>query len=162
MSLLINIRHLEKDAVHVAGEESAESIDLQSNDELIRVTGPVVFDLEVQRLEKGILIQGNVSVRLECNCVRCLEPFDTQLELKNWACHLALEGEEAVAIQNDSVDLTPHMREDIFLAFPQHPLCSPECRGLLQEHRHRLGSTRDTGRGEGSPSAWADLDKLDL
>ena len=44
--------------------------------------------------------------------------------------HLPLEGEEAVSVVNDCVDLTPYVREDILLEFPQHPLCEPECRGL--------------------------------
>ena len=40
------------------------------------------------------------------------------------------EGEDRVAVDNDCVDLTPYLREDILLEFPQHPLCKPECRGL--------------------------------
>ena len=35
-----------------------------------------------------------------------------------------------VAIENDCVDLTPFVREDILLEFPQHPLCKPDCGGL--------------------------------
>ena len=47
-----------------------------------------------------------------------------------WIADLPLVGEEKVAVDNDCVDLTPYLREDILLAFPQHPLCEPDCRGL--------------------------------
>ena len=64
-----------------------------------------------------------------------------------------------VELINDSVDLTPYLREDIFLAFPQHPLCKSDCRGLAARKP-------ETGRRVDSPQAgaspWAALDKLKL
>ena len=62
-------------------------------------------------------------------------------------------------VEGDFVDLTPSLREDIFLAFPQHPLCTPECQGMLRGHSCREASEGNTG---GSASPWADLDKLNL
>src|SRR6184192_4185872 len=64
------------------------------------------------------------------------------LEIKDWACHLPLQGEEAAPIVNDCVDLTPYVREDILLSFPQHPLCDRDCRGLpaAQQGKAKTGS----------------------
>ncbi len=42
---------------------------------------------------------------------------------------------KAVPIKNDCVDLTPWVREDILLGFPQHPLCRPDCGGLKESQR---------------------------
>ncbi len=71
-----------------------------------------------------------------------------------------LEGEEAVSIKNDCVDLTPWVREDILLEFPQHPLCKPDCGGLKKTS---VGKARKTaGKEEAKPSAWAELNKLKL
>jgi len=58
------------------------------------------------------------------------------------------------------VDLTPWVREDILLGFPQHPLCRPECDGLKKAS---VGKARKTaGKDESKPSAWAELNKLKL
>ena len=73
---------------------------------------------------------GSLTLTLDCECVRCLKTFEHELKLTDWALHLPLEGEEKVPVENDCVDLTPFVREDILLEFPQHPLCKPDCRGL--------------------------------
>ena len=74
-----------------------------------------------------------------------------------WACHLALEGEEKAAVINDCVDLTPYIREDILLAFPQQPLCEPECKGLANMRKKRPGA-----EPEAVSDTWAELNKLKL
>ena len=78
--------------------------------------------------------------------------------MEEWACHLALEGEEKVAVINDCVDLTPYIREDILLAFPQQPLCETECKGLPILQRNQNKS--DVGQESGAASTWAELNKL--
>src|SRR3954471_2498626 len=93
MPLLVNIRHLEKDAVRLQGELPVAELDLEGVDELIHPTQPLTYDIEVQKLDKGILAQGSLELVLDCECVRCLNPFQYRLELPDWACHLALEGE---------------------------------------------------------------------
>jgi uncharacterized metal-binding protein YceD (DUF177 family) len=61
-------------------------------------------------------------------------------------------------VENDCVDLTPYLREDIFLALPQHPLCATDCQGLLGE----FGRKTSTPSGKDRTSPWGELDKLDL
>jgi uncharacterized metal-binding protein YceD (DUF177 family) len=102
---------------------------------------------------------------LDCECVRCLKRFQETLRIDDWACHLPLEGEEKALMVNDCVDLTPHIREDIFLAFPQHPLCDVNCSGLKTPKKTAdsgpvVGGEDGAGAGERSP--WSVLDKLKL
>jgi uncharacterized metal-binding protein YceD (DUF177 family) len=64
------------------------------------------------------------------------------------------------------VDLTPYVREDIFLAFPQHPLCDVNCSGLKTPKENAVpgpvvGGGED-GAGAGKASPWSVLDKLKL
>ena len=129
-AVTINIRHLEEKPLHLEGELSQEDLALDEADELVHPAGPVRYDLEVEKMDKAILVQGELALPLRCECARCLKAFSDRLAFPNWACHLALEGDEAVPVQNDVVDLTPYIREDILLAFPQHPLCEAECKGL--------------------------------
>src|SRR5580698_9983281 len=130
MSLSVNLRHLETRNLNLRGELSLAELDLDVRDELIRVTQPAAYDIEIEKLDDALLVQGELHVTLECECVRCLKKFKHALDLKDWTLHLPLEGDDAVSLDNDCVDLTPFVREDILLEFPQHPLCKPGCSRL--------------------------------
>ncbi len=163
MSLRVNLRHLELQNVRLEGQLAVKELDIDSLDEVVRVAGPLDYELEVQKLEGGLLIQGRLRLVLACECVRCLKAFQLPLAFEAWTCHLPLEGEDRVRVVNDSVDLTPFIREDILLEFPQHPLCDPECRGLPKTWQGGPvpAGTPDPARPGGS-SAWAELNKLKL
>jgi uncharacterized protein len=157
MAVMINLRRLEKDDLHLAGEVPVGELDMAA-DELVHAEKALEYDLEAQMLEQGILVTGSMGMDLRCECARCLKEFSYRLELKDWACHVELEGEEKAVVSNDCVDLTPYMREDILLALPQHPLCKPECSGLPKK---AIGKTKKTnGRTRENGSAWAELNKL--
>jgi uncharacterized protein len=159
MPIVVNLRHLEAHNVNVEGELPVKELDLDTRDEVIQVTEPLTYDLEVQNLEDGLLVQGRLGLALDCRCVRCLKPFKYALILEEWTYHLPLEGEDRVPVVNDLVDLTPAVREDILLAFPQHPLCEPECRGLISPRKDlKSGGAQESQ----TSSAWAELNKLKL
>ena len=162
MSLLINLRHLEHKDLAIEGELPPAELDLDNVDELIRVEHPLQYELQVQRLDQDLLVHGSLKLMLECECARCLKPFQRQLDFEHWACHLPLEGEEKVKMVSDCVDLTPHIREDILLAFPQHPLCESECGGL--KNPPKIGAKGSSGAKhiDETSSAWAELNKLKL
>jgi uncharacterized protein len=163
MPVTVNLRHLVSKDVTLKGELPAAELELDDRDEVVRLTRPVEYDIEVQQMDDALLAQGKIEVLLDCLCVRCLKPLTERLELDPWTCHVPLEGEEAAPIESDSVDLTPFIREDILLAFPQHPLCDPECKGLsksqLAEQQARLSSPTRTSNAS---AAWSALDKLKL
>jgi uncharacterized metal-binding protein YceD (DUF177 family) len=159
MPLAVNLRHLTRDNICLQGELPVAELELDVHDEMIQAKSPLHHDLEVQLLDKNLLVQGTLWMTLDCECVRCLKPFQHKLELVDWACCLPLEGEDRVSVVDDSVDLTPILREDILLAFPAHPVCDPECGGLAGK---QAGSTKDraTSPTDESSSAWSELDKL--
>ncbi|MCU0782922.1 MAG: YceD family protein [Verrucomicrobia bacterium] len=161
MPLVVNLRHLANQNVRLQGELPTGELDLETYDEMIRVAGPVSHDLEAQLLDNNLLVRGSLRVTLACQCVRCLKPFACDLNLAEWTCLLPLKGEECVPVSSDCVDLTPHIREDILLAFPQHPVCDSKCRGLA---RTEIGKkkTSDRDRTESDSAAWSELDKLKL
>jgi uncharacterized protein len=160
MSLTVNLRHLENRNLVLRGELSLAELDLDVRDELIRVAQPVEYDLEIEKLDDSVLVQGEIHVTLECECVRCLKKFTQEIELNPWTLHLPLEGEDAVSVDNDCVDLTPFVREDILLEFPQHPLCQTDCAGLTKKSSGN--AQKNVGKTETKPSAWVKLDKLKL
>lgn len=160
MAVLINLRHLERDEVHLVGEVPVAELDMAGVDELIHAEKPLEYDLEAQKIGEGILVTGDLAIELKCECARCLKEFVYPLELKDWACHLPLEGEEKVAVANDCVDLTPYIREDILLELPQHPLCKPECDGLPKRAIGKTKKAKSLGEKRENGSAWTELNKL--
>ncbi len=160
MSLSLNLRHLEAHGLRLKGELSPAELDLDPRDEVIRVQGPLRYELEAQKVEDGLLIQGALRLLLQCQCVRCLKVFTYELSLPDWTRHLPLAGEDAAPVVNDCVLLTPYLREDILLEFPQHPLCEPECRGLSGSAfgpDHPAGSA---GQASAGSAVWDELNKL--
>ena len=157
MPITVNLRHLEEAEVRLSGELAAAELALDVRDELIRVEKPLRYDLTVERLHDAVLVQGKLRLILDCECARCLRPFEHEVALTRWALHLPLEGEDKVSQTNDLIDLTPWVREDILLEFPQHPLCRSNCSGLKKK-----SGVRGMGHDEEPPSPWTELDKLKL
>ena len=159
MRLTINLRHLENGNLHLAGEWPVDELDLDIGDELIQIHNPLKYDLSAERHGRNVLVHGKLELVLDCECIRCLKGFQHPVRIPKWTCDLPLDGEDQVTIENDCVDLTPFVRDDILLAFPQHPLCDRKCSGLKNVP---LPGKNPCGGNETrmDSSAWAELDKL--
>jgi uncharacterized metal-binding protein YceD (DUF177 family) len=160
MPLLINLRLLENQPLVLRGELPVSELDLEGVDELIHTPKTLTYDLVAQSVGNDVLVQGRLQMGLECECARCLKSFVKPLDLSRWAVHLPLEGEDKVAIENDCVDLTPFLREDILLQFPQHPLCEPGCCGLSITPPGSDKKSSGASQKVETSSAWAELNKL--
>lgn len=160
MPLLVNLRHLEDKSLTLQGELTSTELELNDLDELIDVKSELQYELQLERHNQTVLIAGRLTLALDCQCARCLNPFRKWLELDPWNCVVPLEGEEKVRVENDCVDLTPFVREDILLAFPQHPLCKAECRGLPMAPPAKAEPLSGTSQTGSDASAWAELNKL--
>jgi uncharacterized metal-binding protein YceD (DUF177 family) len=160
MPLLVNLRNLEADNVVLDGEMPVEELDIDTQDELLRLGPPLRYKIEVQKVEDGLLVQGELHLPLECHCARCLKAFAHPLDLPHWTRLVLLEGEEAAPVENDCIDLTPLVREDILLEFPQHPLCEAECGGLPAMKPGAAESTSNRAGKDAGGTAWDELSKL--
>lgn len=150
----VNLKHLEKDSVSLHDEMTPEELDVGVEDSLVHVKEPLKYDLEIQQMEDGLLVQGALRLTLDCECARCLKPFPHRLAFDSWTAHIPLQGEDKAAVVNDVVDLTPYVREDIVLAFPQRPLCGPDCKGLPAPDASKEAPL--------TSNPWAELNKLKL
>jgi uncharacterized protein len=161
--LHFNLRQVEEADLAIKGDVAPEDLEIAGIDQLIHIRKPVRVDLTVQQMEGGILVRGRIEAELDCECGRCLKPFTRPLVIDPFGLHLALTGEDAVAVDNDSVDLTPFLREDILLGFPQHPLCEEDCDGLARKTASKANQTDPSTTETADPSSvWAALNKLKL
>lgn len=163
MGVTVNLRHLEERNLHLKGEVSPAEMEMaELGDELIEVGEPLRYDLEVEKRDQNLLVSGRFTVRLNCHCKRCLKEFKQEVELEPYHLYVPLEGEDAAPVANDLVDLAPFFREDVLLAFPQHPLCSEDCAGLPNASGSKSSKPDKSPPGNDNASAWSELDKLKL
>lgn len=164
MPLIFNIHEPKCAPLVLQGELPAQELGLERVDELVHPRLPLAYDITVQQNAEGFLAQGTLRIVLDCDCARCLQAFPYPLVIEKWACLITLEGEEKATVTNDSVDLTPYIREDILLAFPQRPLCKTDCQGIYKERADLSKKDQAERPGESglTSSPWSELDKLNL
>jgi uncharacterized metal-binding protein YceD (DUF177 family) len=83
-------------------------------------------------------------------CVKCLESFELDLGLYDFAIQKELEGTELV-------DLTPEAREDIHLALPAYPHCDATGERTCPASFPEAPSSVSESTGE---TPWGELDQL--
>lgn len=114
--------------------ERWEPSDLDLGREDIKFTQPIEI---FARITKGIgVVSVNLKVETEMslNCSRCLEEIiiSKPLEIK---LNLPVKNEEVI-------DITDNLREELILNFPLKPLCRADCRGLCM----RCGENLNKGK----------------
>ena len=162
MPVLVNIHKLQEKPISLIGEIPLEELDFVSCDEMICCTQPLLYDLKVEHLGDSLLARGKISLTLDCECVVCLAPFPSEINILQWALHLPLEGDEKAPIKNDCVDLTPYLREDTLLRLPQHPVCRPDCDKLPAPTLKSASNVEAPADSNRPAATWNELDKLKL
>lgn len=163
MPLKINLKFLEAGLNKYRGRLSIDELDMDTRDDLIRAIAPMKYRFFAEfRETESILLSGSVEQSFRCECARCLKPFEKTILLSPWRRLVWLKGGSAAIIDNNCVDLTPALREDMFLSLPRHPLCAKDCRGIAVSRKADSDFPKDLPKVEEKPSAWTALDRLNL
>ena len=133
-------------SVHLQGELPVAELDFETGDEMIRVGPAAALRLGGSKnCDDALLVTGSLRLALDCQCVRCLKPFTRRAGIGRIGRAICRwRARNKVAVDNDCVDLTPFVREDMLLEFPQHPLCKPDCGGL----KTKDGKARKAAAGQ--------------
>jgi len=154
--LVVNLKRLQKEPIRLHGSLDAQTLEIETLDDLIQIAGPARYSLVAQWTGRGIMISGELEMPLHCTCARCLTEFEDWIRLPEWTAYAELGEEDILAVEGENVDLTPLVREELIFALPQHPLCSAECPGIQPKEE-------DVPRASGSASdVWSILDSLNL
>ena len=138
------------------GELPASILELEG-DPFLRAAGAIHYELQAQRLAQELLVRGALDVELECRCARCAEWFRCAVRVPAF-----LRSYELVT-ENESIDLTAYLREDILLALPMNQLCSEGCRGRCVVCGINLNKqTCVACHARQKTAAWDALDQLNL
>jgi uncharacterized protein len=108
-----------------------------------RLKGPVELTGDIGKDGQKVRLTGRLRATLECDCGRCLEPFevpvDTTFDLLFLPASLNTGTDEQEVAEddlgvsfytNDAIDLRQVIREQFYLALPMKPLCREDCQGL--------------------------------
>jgi len=84
-----------------------------------------------------LLFEGKFEAVAPTECVRCLEPFDLQLNTEFdevFAYNSGTFTESGLYVPEDgNIDLSPVIREYLLVESPIKPICTPDCQGLCIE-----------------------------
>ncbi len=136
-----NVAHLLKEPVGTNRDYAVYST-LESPEE---TSGSVVQgEARLARVNQGILVNASLMVSAACLCSRCLQDFNTLLELRLSEVYIPtvdintgadLHAKEEAApffLLNDhhELDITEAVRQSVIVALPMKPLCKEDCAGL--------------------------------
>ena len=153
--MLIETSELRDKTRRYRGEEPAAILELDK-DPLVRGAGGIRYALTARCLNKELLVRGSLAVSLECRCARCAEWFRNSLRVPDFSRSYPLVSE------NEAIDLTDDIREDILLALPINLVCLDECRGLCPGCGANLNKQACTCPPGEPPVVWRVLDQLKL
>ena len=137
-----------------SGEEPSRILELGPGGEVV-FEGPIRYKVRVVVVSGEVVVLGKMAARATFRCSRCAEPFPQDVT------DVPLECSIPVPDLDQSVDLTPEMRESMLLALPAHPVCSSGCKGLCPQ----CGTNLNKERCNCSPriaAGWEALNNLKL
>lgn len=96
---------------------------------------PLQVSLTMKTLDDIVLLNGNVSGTLKLTCCRCLEKFDYPINLdinEKLSNNYENKDEDIIFINNDKIDITEIIENNIRVGLPIKILCKEDCKGLCQ------------------------------
>ena len=144
-------------------------------DPKLRQAGPLkaegTVDLVIGSLGE-IRAKGHLSVCMEADCDRCLEParlpIDSDFELyyrpveEGYGEEKALdEGEAEMGFyEGDGLELTGVLREYVLLSLPMQRICSVSCKGICPVCGQNRNQNECACQAAAVDDRWAELKKL--
>jgi uncharacterized protein len=98
----------------------------------------VAGDMLLTRVDNGLLVEGELDVTIEAECVRCLTDFplrfNFELDDLIFALPFVPKSVNPYRVMEDGwLNPLPALSEQIWLAVPLQALCKPDCRGLCDQ-----------------------------
>ncbi len=169
IKLLINVTDLRRRL----GQRRVEDVEITLGQQTVigsRTTAePVVGQLTVESIERGVSAYGEVQFTWEGDCRRCLEVTGSRLEVDIHEIFQvdAPEDSELIAFDGIQIDLVPIVRDAVVLSLPLAPLCGDDCAGPDPDRYPAVTEDeREQERAEEAANTpdprWAALEGLDL
>ncbi|MGB8362164.1 MAG: DUF177 domain-containing protein [Acidimicrobiia bacterium] len=124
------------------------------------VDGPIDVSGVLSGTVDGVHAVFRAGADASLTCVRCLTSWVDRIEVEG-SQHFAREpDEDGYAIVDRAVDMAGPATDELALALPSAPLCSPGCKGLCPTCGSDLNRDPCDGHGDDSDSPFAALKDL--
>ncbi len=115
----------------------------------------ISYDLHLEKLDDELLVRGKIDASLQIICARCTDPIDWNIQVPKFC--------QSFKIQNDDlIDLTEQVAEDIVLSFPIAPSCKLDDQKKCPLSGESFDDSRDSFIEENRQNVWGVLDQLNL
>lgn len=133
--------------------------------EAIERGAPLDLDLRLESVTEGVLVSGEVTGPTRGQCVRCLEPFDSEVTIEltelfaypDSATEATTEADEVGHVVDDTIDLEQVIVDAVGLVLPLSPLCRPDCPGLCPRCGVALAGAGADHRHDDVDPRWSKL-----
>jgi uncharacterized protein len=148
----IRLDSIPEEGLRLDGEDPPDVLEVEGGIP-VTIEAPLAYVLYLQVVSGQLLVSGELSTRIAMACSRCRRPVRVSLCVEDYRAALDIADSE------ESVDLTPDMREAMVLSFPSYPVCDSACRGLCPQCGSDLNDG-DCECREPGDHRWAVLDGL--
>ena len=149
--LKIAIENIPPEGLDIVEELSSITMSEADDDILF---GAVSIDLRANVVENSLIITGTIKTTATLICCRCLVQF--HLPIQNSQVFY----EKDFVHQDEVIDLTPDIREDIIVALPIKAVCNENCKGLCSQCGHDLNNEKCICSNDHQSTWHMQLDKI--
>lgn len=130
--------------------------------ELAAVGPHLKAELVLENASGVLVVRGPAETTLELTCDRCLTVWTEALKVEITEA-LGFDGDgdgDGYALESDTADLEPVLRDALLLEVPLRPMCRDDCLGLCATCGADLNTATCPGHDEESTSPFAALRDL--
>ncbi len=134
----VDFRQVKPEGSEFAYSELSEELELLV--EGVEFPEPIEVEISVNKTGDELIFQGKAATKVEAECSRCLDNFETEVKSRLQFVIQLLEISQPQDSDDDDYvilpktiqdyDIGPRVREAILLELPLKPLCSETCLGL--------------------------------
>lgn len=107
--------------VDLRASEHLEGLDLAAVG--IRIVSPIEINAQVIKFPGTLDVKIALKAKARIQCCRCLAEAEIPISKK-------LRLDYPISPQEDSIDMSEDIRQEIMVEYPLKPLCSLDCKGL--------------------------------
>ncbi len=119
----------------------------------------------LESVSEGVLVTGTAATTAEGSCARCLREISVPVSARFQELFAYPEsttaattgGDEVPRLADDRIDLEELVHDELVLAMPLAPVCSPDCQGLCPDCGEPMEAVGPDHRHDTLDPRWAAL-----
>lgn len=102
--------------------------DLEFVNREIEIKKPILLELDIFNTSDSFVVEGSLKAEIILSCSRCLEKYNSKLELNISEDVMKADMEDEEELYLDEIII-----DNIILSLPMKPLCAEDCKGICPQ-----------------------------